>query len=396
MGDVVTGISPPKPAMGISAPGSSSAPLRVCLLHNYREAQQISMKVYAEQLGRALEGRGARVDRICPPSIVPPVLRRFWAMDKLDSYVGRFVEYPRIARTASADVYHIVDHGQAFLINSLDPRRTVVTCHDLMLLVAATGRMGNRLQVPMALHVFREVAAFLRQAAAVVADSESTRRDLIEQIGVSPEKIEVIPLGLNQPFAPSATLRARGRARWNLPDDAKIVLQLGHAFYKNVETCLEVVARLRARGRPVILLRARRKLSPAHVKLAKQLGVFDSIVDLGPVGDHELPMLYNAVDALLFPSRYEGFGWPPLEAMASGTPVVCSRAGALGEFAAPAALTADPEDVDHLADHLISILSDPKLAASLRARGLVHAARFDWDVTATRLMALYERVREAA
>jgi glycosyltransferase involved in cell wall biosynthesis len=95
---------------------------------------------------------------------------------------------------------------------------------------------------------------------------------------------------------------------------------------------------------------------------------------------------------LLFPSLYEGFGWPPLEAMASGTPVVCSRAGSLDEVIADAALTADPEDVDTLAWHVGTVLTDENLRAALTARGLARAAAFSWDRTAEQMMTLYRNV----
>jgi len=372
------------------------SPLRVCLLHNYRESQQISMTLYAERLGSALQREGAIVDRVRPAAVISAGLRRVWALDKLDSYLGRFVEYPRIAQAARADIYHIVDHGQAFLISSLDPRRTVITCHDLMLLVAASGQLGRREDAAVALQVFREVSAFLGKAAAIVADSERTRQDIVKHLRVPAERIDVIPLGLNQPFAPSAQRRASGRARWQLEHE-KVVLQIGNAFYKNVEACLHVLAALRARGVPAILLRAGRPLraDQAVYRLADRLGVRAHLRELGPLPDCDLPLLYNVADVLLFPSSYEGFGWPPLEAMASGTPVVCSRAGALAEFAAAASLTADPEDVDHLAHHVASVLSDPALADALRRRGLDHAASFTWDETARRMMDVYERVRQA-
>ena len=106
----------------------------------------------------------------------------------------------------------------------------------------------------------------------------------------------------------------------------------------------------------------------------------------------DLPALYNAVDLLLFPSLYEGFGWPPLEAMASGTPVVCSRAGSLDEVIADAALTADPEDVDTLAWHVGTVLTDENLRAALTGRGLARAAAFSWDRTAEQMMTLYRDV----
>lgn len=367
--------------------------LRICLLHNYRESQQLSMKLYADRLGSALQLQGAEVERVSPPPLFGSG-GKAWLFDKLDSYLGRFVEYPRIAHSARADIYHVVDHGQAFLTASLEPRRTVVTCHDLMLLVASSGRLGRRPELTVALHVFREISAFLGQAAAIVADSESTRRDILRYLQVDPGRIEVIPPGLNQPFAPDPHLREVGRRRWRLGNDP-VILQLGNAFYKNVEACLEVVADLRRRGLPVTLIRARQRLGPAQLARMERLGIGRFVRDLGVLDDADLPMLYNAADVLLFPSYYEGFGWPPLEAMASGTPVVCSRAGSLGEVSASAALTCDPEDVPRMSSHVAAVLTDPGLAESLRARGLAHSAQFRWDHTALRMMALYHRVREA-
>ena len=370
--------------------------MRVCLLHNYREAQQFSMKVYADQLGRALEAQNVEVDRLRPPEVLSSRWRSSWLGDKLDSYAGRFVYYPLLASKArSADVYHVVDHGQAHLLKWLDQRRTVVTCHDLMLLVLASGRLGRKSHSPVALEVFRRIASLLTLAAAVVADSDQTRRDLIRFLDIDPGRIEVIFPGMNQPFAPDVQARQAGRRRWSLGEQ-KVVVQVGNAFYKNLEGCLRVIAILRGRGLPVLLLRGGRPLPPRYVALAEALGVKPYIRELGPLPDADLPTLYNSADALLCPSLYEGFGWPPLEAMACGVPVVCSRAGSLGEVAAPAALTADPEDSDHLADHLGAILTDATLAAELRRRGLEHAAKFDWTVTAAKFVDVYRRVRERA
>ena len=122
----------------------------------------------------------------------------------------------------------------------------------------------------------------------------------------------------------------------------------------------------------------------------------DHVVELGSVPDADIPALYNAVDLLLFPSLYEGFGWPPLEAMASGTPVVCSNTGALRDIVQDAALTADPEDVESLSWHAGAVLTDESLRDSLIARGLTHAAQFTWDDTAQRMLGVYRTVLEKA
>src|SRR5262245_2512626 len=127
-----------------SSPLTNAAPeLRVTLLHNYRDEQQPSMRLYAERLGEALARRGVAVARLRPPGIVPDAWRaRSASWSKIDGYVGRFAVYPRLLRGLKTDLAHVVDHGQGYLVAGLDPRRTVVTCHDLILLVLASGRIG--------------------------------------------------------------------------------------------------------------------------------------------------------------------------------------------------------------------------------------------------------------
>ncbi|HXU00771.1 MAG TPA: glycosyltransferase family 1 protein, partial [Polyangia bacterium] len=308
--------------------------------------------------------------------------------EKLDTYAGRFAVYPRVVRNLDVDLAHIVDHGQGYLLAELDPRRTVVTCHDVILLALTAGRIGASKIPRVALQLFRISMEFIKRAALVVADSQQTRKDLIDLVGVDPDKIIVIHPGLNQTFNPDPE-RGRALRRARGLGDGPLILQVGRTFYKNMPGVLRVLARLRRDGIDARVVRIGPALAGEERALAEHLGVLDSVVGLRGIPDEEMPALYNAVDLLLFPSLYEGFGWPPLEAMASGTPVVSSRAGSLDEVVGDAALTAAPEDVDALAWHAGSILGDGELRASLIARGLAHAARFSWDRTATEMIAAY-------
>ena len=154
-----------------------------------------------------------------------------------------------------------------------------------------------------------------------------------------------------------------------------------------------MLRRVRQQGIDLRLVRVGRALGGADRALADKLNVTSNVVELGAVTDDDIPALYNAVDLLLFPSLYEGFGWPPLEAtMASGTPVVCSRAGSLDEVVSDAALTADPEDVETLAWHVATVLTDDKLRGVLVERGLERAAQFSWDRAAAEMIAVYRDV----
>jgi glycosyltransferase involved in cell wall biosynthesis len=370
-------------------PVPGSPPLRVVLLHNYRDEQQPSMRLYADRLGDALLRREIAVTRIRPPGVVPAPWRSRSALwNKIDGYAGRFVVYPRLLPQLRGDIVHIVDHGQGYLASRLDPRRTVVTCHDVILLVLAAGRIGSVRVPPVALQLFRISLELMKRAAVVVADSTQTKRDLVDFTHVDPDKVRVIYPGLNQPFAPDVERRAAYRQRLGF-DDRKVILQIGRGFYKNLPRVIRVLHRLRRDGVDAYVARVGPSLSGADRALAESLGVLGNVLELGSVRDAELPALYNAVDVLLFPSLYEGFGWPPLEAMASGTPVVCSRAGSLDEVIGDAGLTADPEDVETLAWHTGAVLTDAPLRAALIARGLAHAAQFSWDRTAAELIELY-------
>lgn len=354
------------------------------------------MRLYADRLGDALVREGVPVTRVRPPPVTPDAWRaRGGGWTKLDGYIGRFVVYPRLVRRLDADIVHVIDHGQAYLLGSLDPSRVVVTCHDVILLALANGRIGATSVPPVALQLFRISLELMKRAAAIVAVSEQTKRDLMSMVKVPASRITVIPPGLNQPFSADPQRGAELRRKLRL-GDGPLMLHMGRTFYKNIPGVLRVVHRLRASGVPVRLVRSGRALAGAERDVAQRLGVLDAVVELGGVSDAELPALYNAVDLLLFPSLYEGFGWPPLEAMASGTPVVCSRAGSLDEVVGDAALTADPEDIEALAWHAGSVLTDARLRDTLIARGLAHAAQFRWDRTARAIMDVYRRVAEAS
>jgi len=355
----------------------------------------MSMKLYAERLGEALLAKGVVLNRVRPRDLLPSNLRLSMLVDKADSYAGRFAFYPLIARRQRADIFHIVDHGQAFLLRYLDAARTVVTCHDIILLVLAAGRLGSAFSPPFATNVLRRSLGWMKRTRWIITDSHQTKNDLVAIMGMDPANIRVVYPGLNHPYRPNSVARAEIRSRFGL-GDTKLVLHIGQTgFYKNLSGCLRVVARLRKSGLPVTFLRAGQRLRPEHLALQERLGLGDYVRDLGPMTDSDLAGLYAAADALLFPSLYEGFGWPPVEAMASGLPVVCSRSGSLGEIVGDAALTAEPEDIEGLTYQVAAVLTDPNLADSLRVRGLERARHFDWESAASQVLDVYRQVIEA-
>jgi glycosyltransferase involved in cell wall biosynthesis len=234
----------------------------------------------------------------------------------------------------------------------------------------------------------------MRRARCIIAVSEQTRRDLIALLGIDPATVRVIYSGLNEAFRPMPERRNEIRARLGL-SSGPLVLHVGQVgFYKNVEGCLRVVARLRKQGIEATFVRAGNTLAPAQRDLQRRLGLDGAVRDLGRMGGVDLADLYAACDVLLFPSLYEGFGWPPLEAMASGLPVVCSRSGSLAEVVGTAALTAEPEDVEGLTRHVAAALTDQAVARDLRQRGLARARFFEWDRATGEILEVYRQVVE--
>lgn len=348
------------------------------------------MERYADELGGALAARGGfAIEQIAPeasPWARLPFLGAF------DRRLTRFFGYRRRLNRHPADLYHITDHSYADLAAVLPPERTIVTCHDLILLRAEQQSLGFRGRWAVR-QMFRHRVARLRDVAHVACISEQTRTDLIELVGVDPARTSVIPNGVDPRFAPLSEDRRASLRAAVAPAERAVLLHVSTGDdYKNVEGTLHTLAALHASGRDAILLRAGRPLSPAQSELARSLGISDAVRDLDRVSDDRLVELYCLADVLLFPSHYEGFGWPPLEAMACGTPVVTSQAAALVEVTGDAALHAPADDPQALADAVRSVLDDGELAARLTRDGIARAGQYRWEDTAAAFDALYRRV----
>jgi glycosyltransferase involved in cell wall biosynthesis len=228
---------------------------------------------------------------------------------------------------------------------------------------------------------------------AVITVSRQSCQDLIKYLPVNPKKINVIPEAASLHFHPlneAEYLPALERHGIRRP----YILSVGSLEpRKNLLRLLEAYARLEGSRPSLVIAGARNywKSSPV-VETVSRLGLEQHVRFTGYVEDADLPALYSAASLFVFPSLYEGFGLPVLEAMACGTPVVTSSVSSLPEVAGDAALLVDPRDVDAIASAMRRILDDSDLAADLRARGLARAAQFSWERTARETLAVYEKV----
>jgi glycosyltransferase involved in cell wall biosynthesis len=372
----------------------TGSPPQVTLFRDFVEDRRTSMEIYADELAAALASLPE------PPAVrqyVPCAARLPWhgQPGATEMRWSRYLRYPRAAARQQGEVNHVIDHGYGHLLWTLDARRTVVTVHDTIPALRWAGKLEGTPRGGYPLLNALSLKA-LRRARWLIAISRSTADDLVAHAGLDPARIRVAPLGLSPRFRTLPIGQRPGlRARFGLPLHAHLVLISGDAFYKNHATCLKVLRALLADhpqgSAPLKLVR----LGPRGAEWQRLLaasGLAEHVIELQGLPGADVPALYNAVDCLLFPSLYEGFGWPVLEAMASGVPVVCSNAGSLPEVAGDAALQAAPTDVALLAQHVRRCLRDAQLRASLVARGHAQAARFPWCRHAQAVLEIYDDI----
>jgi glycosyltransferase involved in cell wall biosynthesis len=226
----------------------------------------------------------------------------------------------------------------------------------------------------------------------VLTVSESSRRDIIEHLKVPEARVTVVYQGIDfvrfRPAVDGVGERSVARGR------PYVLSVAGADPTKNVGTLIDAFARLphAIRGRhDLVLVGDSRRRGDVHKKVA-DLGLDKQTVFTGVVNDERLIALYQQAMLFVFPSLYEGFGLPVLEAMACGCPVICSNASSLPEVAGDAAILLPPKDVEGLSQHMAQALEDPDLLGTLRTRGLAQAARFSWERTARETIAVYTRV----
>lgn len=284
-------------------------------------------------------------------------------------------------------------HALAFVGPLVCPRPQVITVYDLsFLLYPAVFNRINRyyLSTMMPLAV--------RRAQRVIAISESTKRDLVRLAGVTAERVDVVYPGLEPGISrvEDAQALASFRNRRNLPEH--FILFVGTLEpRKNVAALIQAYSRLRKRGvTQALVLAGSRGWRDGEIFAAiEQSGVAEHIILPGYVARDELPLWYSAAEAFVYPSLYEGFGLPVLEAMACGAPVVTSNVSSLPEVAGDAALLVDPADVAALTDAIAGVLGSAALRAEMQRKGIAQAATFTLQRMACATRNVYERALSA-
>jgi glycosyltransferase involved in cell wall biosynthesis len=267
----------------------------------------------------------------------------------------------------------------------------VTTIHDV-----AFRRYPHLFPVKHRLLLNALIPLSIQWAAAVVTGSEATRNDLLEFYDVPPEKVHVTPYAADPMFTPQDPEAAREAVRRRLGLRKPYILSVGVLQpRKNLPRLVRAYGRIAGRVPHRLVLVG--KEGWAHEELrraAAELPRDRAPLFTGYVADADLPALYAAADLFVYPSLYEGFGLPPLEAMACGTPVVVSDRSSLPEVVGDAGVLVDPQDVRGLAEAMEALLGDEARRRDFSVRGIARAGEFNWERTARETVRVYERVAE--
>ncbi len=313
-------------------------------------------------------------------------LYRIWFRARLPAPVEVFA--------GRADLYHATD----FVLPPVLPgARTVLTVHDL------TFERDPSSAPPRLLPFLKRVVPrSARRATHIVADSYATARDLTELYGIAPARITTIHSGVDARFKPATAAAvtwpvqqgAALRKRYQL-GDAPFVLTVGTMQRrKNHLTLVRAFAKMDSSNVNLVIAGGQGWLYDEVLAEIKALGLTQRVRLIGFIDDADLPALYRAASVFAFPSLYEGFGLPPLEAMACGVPVVASNASSLPEVIGDAGLMVDPLDVDALAAALAQALNDAKWREKVIPMGLARASTFTWQRAAEQLASVYQHALE--
>ncbi len=326
------------------------------------------------------------------PNWVPPEARIMWCTlpfsSRLASILWQRLRLPVSVQrfTGPLDLYHAPD----YLLPPLGGCPGAVTIHDLSFL-----RHPELAEPRLVRYLEQRVPAAIAGANLIMADSEHTRQDIIKYFKVPNEQIAVVHGGVSDRFQPApAAATAAVRARYGLPE--RMLLMVSRLEpRKNIVGLLNAYRIFRDRSKmdvPLVIAGSKGWRYQPIFDTVAQLNLTSWVHFLGHVPDEDLPALLTSATIFVYPSFYEGFGLPPLEAMACGVPVIASNTSSLPEVLGNAAMTVTPTDTEGLANAIELLLNEEALRVDLGARGKAQAMRFTWEAAAEQQLTAYQRL----
>lgn len=383
-------------------PAPERAVTQVLLVGNYEPDGQESMLRFARMMLDGLRARGRDVTLISPKAFFGGRLPSTHGPGKWLAYLDKFVLFPwtlrrRVRALGPGGVVQVCDHSNAMYVPDAASagHPVLAVCHDLG---AVRGALGEATDVPasrMGRVLQRWIAQSLGRADLIACVSTATRLDverLIRRPDGSLPRTELVLNGLNAPYFTlgSGDVRARLETVPGLDPAAPFVLNVGSSLpRKNRAGVVRIFARLKGEWPAGRLVFAGEALTDEVRRLAAALDVSDRVVEIVKPSDRVLEALYNGARALLFPSRFEGFGWPAIEAQTCGCPVLCSDAGSLPEVVGDSAFVRTADDEEAFTGELRRLLTDHTVRAAWIDAGFRNAARFRTDTMLDRYTELH-------
>jgi len=371
--------------------GEGSIPLRIVLVGTVApDRPNGSMVRYGQMVREALEQVAGGEVQIEELNLAPPQV----GLNRFPPKLRTPIRYARIALAARRllpqkrdCILHLLDGSHAYLLNAAGALSSPLVCtvHDLIPALRLKGDAGMPPLGRVGAWLTRRTLSGLCRSKVWLADSGSTRQDLIRLAGVPADRVHVAPPAVDFPEEIPA-----GPSGGALPP---FILHVAgnNTFYKNRQGVIEIFKGIR-QAETVSLKMVGAPPDAVLLQKVRESGVASDIEFLPNVSEAELAALYRQASFLLFPSLYEGFGWPPLEAMAQGCPVICSDAGSLPEVVGDAAWVAPVGTVNDFIEHGLHLLRNPDARERLRGAGRSRAQRFSMEALASGLMAVYRTV----
>lgn len=371
--------------------------MKVLLVGNYPPDRQISMELFPRMLAQALRSRGIDSSILKPQVRIGGRAGAPRGAGKWLGYVDKLVLFPPDLRAVAAgfDLVHVCDHSNSPYTRVLQDTPHLVTCHDVLAIRSARGEVPQNPTRWSGRQLQNLIVRGLERARHVVCVSETTREQLLQVTRRTRHDTSVVPSATNHPYRPLDAAEVHQRISGLLPARIPYILHVGaDAWYKNRAGVVRIFAALARRpgfGR-LRLVMAAPAPNPAIAELARALGVQARVHEISGASAEQLEGLYSGAEALLFPSLAEGFGWPVLEAMACGCPVVTSNRPPMTEIAADAALYVEPDQPEQAAERMAASWGERD---RLRIRGFARAADFSTERMAAAYATIYEKLLAA-
>jgi glycosyltransferase involved in cell wall biosynthesis len=306
----------------------------------------------------------------------------------------RLWRHPRAVKSLEGGIFHIIDHSNAHVAYWLKQKgcKVVVTCHDLVQFVYPEILKDQARFPALSMASWKYSVQGMKKADRVIAVSTNTAKDVTSMLSVGAEKVIVVPNGVEDKFyqLPADEVLKIKKSYESSPDTFCLLNVGTNHQRKNIDNILKSLVVLRDRGVPVKLWKVGSEFSPDQQKLIRSHNLEPMITFISTPDKSTLVRLYNAADALLAPSLYEGFGLTILEAMACGTPVISANVSSLPEVAGDAAILVDPLNIQAIADAVCALQSDEKLRQRYIEQGLVRTKHFSWRSSTEQVVQVYE------